>query len=379
MSLVRALRAARPLAALLVPLASACRDASRPEDPAREWRLASVASSVLEQTDPLPPEARAARGAEEPVTPNAFFVSPLDVSGNRIVWAEEGSVVLLDAVTRERRVLARLPGSGLRSPTIEGDLVTWNFGSQQIRVMDLRVGTAIAVPEEQGAYTRYLPRASGYDVLWMADRGCVPLPDCPADLWIWTHEGGRPARVLGSNRAYRASLAMDASAQHAVTLDFVRTPTYDDLYPPREFLVISLHDGSRRRIAPLAAPVGAFDLWEGWIVYLGEREGRAGVWAHELATGREHRITSDAAVEPRSPVVSGGRVTWADRRHGNYDLYEAPVQGGVERRLTDHPLDDGLQASSGGSRLVWLRGPGLYSSQSSRQGQMLEVWEREMH
>ena len=43
--------------------------------------------------------------------------------------------------------------------------------------------------------------------------------------------------------------------------------------------------------------------------------------------------------------AAGGELVFERERGGNQDLYVIPAGGGVERRLTDHPADDGLRAS----------------------------------
>jgi TolB protein len=96
------------------------------------------------------------------------------------------------------------------------------------------------------------------------------------------------------------------------------------------------------------------------------------VYAYDLSTGEEKRITAATTVEGYShPAVSGSFVVWTDSRHAdpevvrhatnepdyNNEIYMYDLATDEERRVTDYPGNDRYPTVNG-NRIVWLRQSG---------------------
>ena len=93
------------------------------------------------------------------------------------------------------------------------------------------------------------------------------------------------------------------------------------------------------------------------------------IFAYDLKTGKETRITENATVEGYNHAsISGNYVAWTDIRHAdmsvashagnesvyNNEIYLYDLNTGEERRITTSPLNDQCPDIDG-SRIVWLR------------------------
>jgi beta propeller repeat protein len=93
------------------------------------------------------------------------------------------------------------------------------------------------------------------------------------------------------------------------------------------------------------------------------------VYAYDLSTGEEKRITAATTAEGYGhPAASGSIVVWTDSRHVdpevirhasnepdyNNEIYMYDLTTGEERRVTDYPGNDRCPAIDG-NRIVWLR------------------------
>jgi len=93
------------------------------------------------------------------------------------------------------------------------------------------------------------------------------------------------------------------------------------------------------------------------------------VYAYDLKTGKETRLTSDTTAEGYDQVsISGNLVAWTDIRHAaqevtshpsnagdyNNEIYLYDLSTGREMRVTANPANDHYPAVDGG-RVTWLR------------------------
>ncbi|MGC4113468.1 MAG: hypothetical protein QM765_02115 [Myxococcales bacterium] len=78
------------------------------------------------------------------------------------------------------------------------------------------------------------------------------------------------------------------------------------------------------------------------------------VLVFDKATGVITNITNAAGSNSLDPAVSGTLVAWTDDRDGNAEIYAKDLQSGVERRITNDTLVDQSPAV-GGSIIVWER------------------------
>ncbi len=61
---------------------------------------------------------------------------------------------------------------------------------------------------------------------------------------------------------------------------------------------------------------------DGVIVWVDDRHQPYGteIYAHEIATGKQYRLTEDFFIQG-SPTISGGRIIWQDSRYDQTELY----------------------------------------------------------
>ena len=78
------------------------------------------------------------------------------------------------------------------------------------------------------------------------------------------------------------------------------------------------------------------------------------VMVFDVATGTTTNLTNVAGSNSLDPAISGGLVAWTDDRDGNAEIYARDLQTGVERRISNDVLVDQSPAI-GGSLIVWER------------------------
>jgi beta propeller repeat protein len=80
----------------------------------------------------------------------------------------------------------------------------------------------------------------------------------------------------------------------------------------------------------------------------------ADVIVHSLSTGETTNLTAAAHSVSLRPAVDGDLVAWEDRRDGELEIYALDLSTGEERRVTDAPAIDTRPAISDG-QIVWER------------------------
>ncbi len=92
------------------------------------------------------------------------------------------------------------------------------------------------------------------------------------------------------------------------------------------------------------------------------------VYAYDLKTGQERRLTSSTSAEGHDLSIRGNLVVWSDNRHAEWDkathagnepdynneIYAYDLSANVEHRITNYAGNDHYPAIDG-SRIVWLR------------------------
>lgn len=78
------------------------------------------------------------------------------------------------------------------------------------------------------------------------------------------------------------------------------------------------------------------------------------VLVFDVGSGQTANLTNAAGSNSLDPAISGNLVAWTDDRDGNAEIYARDLSTGVERRLTNDPLVDEAPAV-GGSLVVWER------------------------
>lgn len=103
----------------------------------------------------------------------------------------------------------------------------------------------------------------------------------------------------------------------------------------------------------------------GSLIYTAERDNNFDLYALDLATRQETRLTS-ASANDLNPAVSpdGARVAYISNADGDYDIYVMDIDGRSERRLTLNEVNDRYPAwSPDGAWLVYssdVRGDGNF-------------------
>lgn len=81
------------------------------------------------------------------------------------------------------------------------------------------------------------------------------------------------------------------------------------------------------------------------------------VLVFDVATGLTRNITNLAGSNSLDPAISHNLVAWSDDRHGNAEIYAMDLSSGENRRITNHALVDQLPAVGDGI-IVWERNDG---------------------
>jgi len=119
---------------------------------------------------------------------------------------------------------------------------------------------------------------------------------------------------------------------------------------------------------------------------------RYDVYAYNLSTGEERRLTSATSAEGRDLSISGNLVVWTDNRHAdpevnshpendpeyNNEIYVYDLTTNQEKRITTYPGNDRYPDISG-SNIVWLRQEDyiranvfVYNMETGRESQVSE-------
>jgi beta propeller repeat protein len=78
------------------------------------------------------------------------------------------------------------------------------------------------------------------------------------------------------------------------------------------------------------------------------------VFVYDVATGGRQNLTNGAGSNSLDPAIGGDLVAWTDDRDGNAEIYARDLRSGEERRLTADLLVD-QSAAVHGSLVVWER------------------------
>ena len=120
-----------------------------------------------------------------------FEWSP-DISGDRVVWWQEGEKVMLRNLKTGARTQV---GTGAR-PRVDGELVTWDGGGHGGEfVLDYKAGAAI--------YVRNVARSRNVTKITQKDQTCL-FPAVSGRTLVW--EAGPARRVLGHIHIYGAKV-----------------------------------------------------------------------------------------------------------------------------------------------------------------------------
>ena len=96
-----------------------------------------------------------------------------------------------------------------------------------------------------------------------------------------------------------------------------------------------------------------------------EEDGQSRVYVVARKGGTPRLITALAPSYLHGWSPDGSRLCYCAERNGDYDVYDIPAEGGVERRLTTSPgLDDGCEYSPDGKH-IWFN--------SVRTG-LMQIW-----
>lgn len=82
------------------------------------------------------------------------------------------------------------------------------------------------------------------------------------------------------------------------------------------------------------------------------------VLVFDVTTGTTANLTNAAGSNSLDPAISGNFVVWTDDRHGNAEIYARDLVTGEERRITDSPLVDQAPEVRNGI-VVWERCTGF--------------------
>lgn len=113
-----------------------------------------------------------------------------------------------------------------------------------------------------------------------------------------------------------------------------------------------LATGEETRITTDSGYVGNVAVSGRKIVWTDERDEQQDIYMYDLDAGGEVRITYDPA-DQHSASISGNRIIWTDNRHGNTEIYRYDLGTGEEQRLTTSIVDH-WTADIDGDRVAWF-------------------------
>jgi beta propeller repeat protein len=88
-----------------------------------------------------------------------------------------------------------------------------------------------------------------------------------------------------------------------------------------------------------------------WIVWADTRNGNSDIYAYNLLSGNELRLTPSNA-DANNPAISGNLVVWQDHRSGNYDIYLYDLGSGPEQQITSDTADQ-VNPTVDGNLITW--------------------------
>ncbi|MBA2442069.1 MAG: hypothetical protein H0V53_06640 [Rubrobacter sp.] len=121
------------------------------------------------------------------------------------------------------------------------------------------------------------------------------------------------------------------------------------------------YDLSSRQESPVATGAGNktnVSVGDKFVVWQDDRDGSPDIYAKNLETGEEIRVTTNASSE--APAVSGSIVVWQQADAGNFnifgrDLLAKDLETGKEFQITSHTSDQ-VAPSISGKLVVWQDG-----------------------
>jgi beta propeller repeat protein len=81
------------------------------------------------------------------------------------------------------------------------------------------------------------------------------------------------------------------------------------------------------------------------------------VVVYDLTTGTTTDLTAGLSPRATSPVIDGSLVAWIDTRDGNYEIYAQDLATGEQRRITYDVTDRSINPSVNAGRIVWEQCP----------------------
>jgi beta propeller repeat protein len=173
-------------------------------------------------------------------------------------------------------------------------------------------------------------------------------PRMSDNIVVWTDD--RPGEGQGLNLyAYN----LNTGRQEALTTDFRVFPWshaisgekvvwFQRQNPDSEIVAVYVYDLTTQQGRELTAyslttqTSGPPDIDQDRVVWAEQRSGRQHIYLYDLSTNTEQRITSNNAVMPAFPRISGDNIVWIDNTPGNTyaDIYLYDIRTGTERRIT---------------------------------------------
>ncbi len=243
-------------------------------------------------------------------------------------------------------------GDGL--PTESWQLDGYWQDSLQAIWDDIMVG--IETVRQEGQTTRYY--ISTYD---LRSREKERVLELPAERIIYD------APAIHGDRVVWASVDRDEAEQQR-SLRKSPMPNWD-------VFLLDLETGEVRQLTTNDRAQVHPGIYGDTVVWLDARyeEGyhnprRYDVFAYDLRSNEESRITSTTSAEDRDLSINGNLIVWTDNRHAdpevtihagnepdyNNEIYLYDLAAGEERRITNYAGNDHYPAIDG-SRIVWLR------------------------
>jgi len=88
-----------------------------------------------------------------------------------------------------------------------------------------------------------------------------------------------------------------------------------------------------------------------WIVWADGRDGDSAIYAYNLATGIERRLTPGPA-SAHNPAISGDSIVWQEYDNDNYDIWLYDLGSDTKTRITTDPADQ-TAPSIDGNLIAW--------------------------
>jgi beta propeller repeat protein len=245
-------------------------------------------------------------GADLNLTPDHTALGRPAISGNRVVWSDDGNgsnrgLWYRNLATGEQRRLDASPGA---QPQLSGDLLCYEFGGR-IHVDNLATGRDLVV-SPAGASASACD-ISGRVVVWQDVRNGQD-----ADIYAYDLDAGTEARLTTTS----TDQTLPRIDNGLVVWQDAITAANSDIYA---------YDLASRGVTQVTSDESMqwfADVADGRIVWMDERDGHDNteIYLYDVGSGVTTRVTRNEG-RSSNPTIAGHRIAYEDGRGAGQRVY----------------------------------------------------------